>query len=176
MIKIGLVGAGVVGVGALVAMLSGQPEDRIRPDPKLTPGAVVDVPFDEMCKPGYAARVRHFDRFVRNEAFRLYGLSNVDRRDYELDHLIPISLGGDPSDIKNIWPESRLTDPWNAEVKDMLEDVLHREVCAGKVGLAVAQWAIRTDWVEAYQLYVGSEPERLVFVNDRVIAVESVFK
>jgi len=143
-------------------MLSGRPEDRIRPDPKLTPGATVNVALNEMCVIGYAARVRHVDRELRNEAFRLYGLQSVDRRDYELDHLIPISLGGATNDIKNLWPESRLTEPWGAEVKDMLEDVLHREVCAGKVDLAVAQKAIRTDWVAAYEFYVGSEPEQLV--------------
>lgn len=151
----------VVGLGGFVVMLNTKPEEQLLPDPNLTPGAVVDVSLEELCVPGYAARVRRVDIAARKQAFRMYGLSNVDRRDYELDHLIPLSLAGS-NDIKNIWPESRITEPWNAEVKDTLEDVLHREVCAGRVRLGNAQWAIRTHWIQAYRIYVGSEPERFV--------------
>jgi len=151
----------VAGLSGLIVMLNAKPEDPLLPDPDLTPGAVVDVSLEEMCEPGYAARVRHVDSAARKQAFRMYGLSNVDRRDYELDHLIPLSLAGS-NDIKNIWPESRITEPWNAEVKDTLEDVLHREVCAGRVRLGNAQWAIRSHWIQAYRIYVGSEPERFV--------------
>lgn len=149
------------GLGGLIVMLNAKPEERLLPDPDLTPGSVVDVSLEEMCEPGYAARVRSVDSSERKQAFRMYGLSNVDRRDYELDHLIPVSLGGS-NDIKNIWPESRITEPWNAEVKDTLEDVLHREVCAGRERLGNAQWAIRTHWIQAYRMYVGLEPERFV--------------
>ena len=103
------------GLGGLIVMLNAKPEERLLPNPDLTPGAVVDVSLEEMCEPGYAARVRSVDSSKRKRAFRMYGLSNVDRRDYEIDHLIPVSLGGS-NDIKNIWPESRITEPWNAEV------------------------------------------------------------
>jgi hypothetical protein len=94
--------------------------------------------------------------------FVSYHLFNVDRRDYELDHLVPVSIGGAPGDPKNIWPQSRRTEPWNAEIKDTLEDVLHHEVCAGQVPLKEAQDAIRTDWIAAYKKYVGDEPMRFV--------------
>ena len=131
------------------------------PDPVLTPGAVVEVDQATMCKVGYAASVRHYDRGLRNRIFESYGLRDVDRRDYELDHLVPLSLGG-VDDVRNIWPESRKSEPWNAEVKDTLEDVLHREVCAGRVPLQEAQEAIRRDWIAAYEKYVGSTPRRFV--------------
>ncbi len=115
-----------------------------------------------MCQVGYAAGMRHYDRKLRNQVFESYGLVDVDRRDYELDHLIPISIGGASDDAKNLWPESRRTRPWNAEVKDTLKDVLHREVCAGRVPLKEAQDAIRTDWIAAYLKFMGSEPLRFV--------------
>ncbi len=40
-------------------------------------------------------------------------------------------------------------------MKDKLEDRLHALVCAGKVPLAVAQREIATDWIAAYQKYLG---------------------
>jgi hypothetical protein len=38
----------------------------------------------------------------------------------EMDHLIPLSLGGSNRQ-KNLWPQSEITEPWNAHVKDKLE-------------------------------------------------------
>jgi hypothetical protein len=143
-----------------------QPADAIRPDAALTPGAVEDVDPAVMCQVGYSASIRRYDWKLRNRVFESYHLFNVDRRNFELDHLVPISIGGAPNDPKNLWPQSRLTEPWTAEVKDALEDVLHREVCAGQVPLKEAQDAIRTDWIAAYKKYVGDEPERLV-VHER---------
>lgn len=60
--------------------------------------------------------------------------------DYEEDHLIPLELGGAPSDPANLWPE-----PWaDARLKDELESELRREVCAGRLSLSAAQEQIRT--------------------------------
>jgi len=42
-----------------------------------------------------------------------------------------------------------------AHTKDRLEDRLRKLVCAGKVPLATAQYEIATDWISAYNRYVG---------------------
>ena len=76
--------------------------------------------------------------------------------DYEVDHLISLELGGSNS-IKNLWPQSYLTQPWNAHVKDALENELHDEVCSGKVDLATAQHDIATDWIAAYKKYFHTD-------------------
>jgi hypothetical protein len=89
--------------------------------------------------------------------FREYGLIGVRTRDYEVDHLIPLSIGGS-NDLANLWPESRRTRPWNAGAKDALEERLHELVCFGGLDLRTAQEAIRTDWIAAYRRYVGREP------------------
>jgi len=157
-----ILGGVVFAMGGALWLAQARPDDLIRPDPALTPGAVVAVDQAELCQMGYAASVRHYDRDLRNRVFESYGLVDVDRRDYELDHLVPISLGGAPDDPRNLWPESRRTEPYNAEVKDTLEDVLHREVCAGDLPLKEAQDAIRKDWIAAYRKYVGPEPRRFV--------------
>jgi hypothetical protein len=64
--------------------------------------------------------------------------------DYEVDHLIPLSLDGSNS-IKNLWPQSTMTAPWNSYVKDGLERRLHNLVCAGKLDLKVAQQALASN-------------------------------
>jgi hypothetical protein len=75
--------------------------------------------------------------------------------DYEEDHLISLEIGGDPKDPKNLWPQPRHTTPYNASVKDTLENTLNNMVCSGQLSLATARQAIATDWVAAYRKYVG---------------------
>lgn len=59
--------------------------------------------------------------------------------DYEEDHLIPLELGGAPSNPKNLWPEPRA----QARRSDPLETKLKRQVCTGWMKLAQARVAIR---------------------------------
>lgn len=126
----------------------------ILPDPKLTPGSTFPVTRADVCVPGYSKKVRDVPVALKREVLRRYGVSPQDRRDYEIDHLIPLSIGGSNS-IRNLWPQSRKTSPWNAGKKDFLEDRLHKLVCSGAVDMAEAQKAISTNWIEAYRKYVG---------------------
>jgi hypothetical protein len=50
--------------------------------------------------------------------------------DYEVDHLLPLEVGGS-NDIKNRWPQptEKLGVPMGAHAKDRLENYLHRQVC-----------------------------------------------
>ena len=52
-----------------------------------------------------------------------YGVISQGSDDYEVDHLIPLELGG--SKLIKISGRSRRTSPWNAQVKDRLEGKLH---------------------------------------------------
>ncbi len=74
--------------------------------------------------------------------FAEYGLTNVNREDYEVDHLISLELGGS-NDIKNLWPEPLHDPAGNGAVdKDAIENQLHDMVCSGETTLADAQHAI----------------------------------
>jgi hypothetical protein len=106
--------------------------------------------------PAYAKSVRHVSGKVKAQVYREYGIAHHAAGEYEVDHLISLELGGS-NDIKNLWPESYRTEPWNAHVKDKLEDRLHALVCAGRLSLPEAQKAIATDWIAAYRRYVEAE-------------------
>ncbi|WP_018292122.1 HNH endonuclease domain-containing protein [Verrucomicrobium sp. 3C] len=131
-------------------------QSPILPDPKLTPGDTFPVSREDVCVPGYSKTVRDVPIALKREVLRRYGVPLADRRNYEIDHLIPLSLGGSNS-IRNLWPQSRRTQPWNAGKKDFLEDRLHKLVCSGRVDFAEAQKAIASNWIEAYRKYIGSD-------------------
>ena len=76
--------------------------------------------------------------------------------DFELDHLIPISLGGAPLDRRDLWLQPRRGQA-NADDKNVLAYVLWRLVCERRVPLATAQADISRDWTRAYQHYATPE-------------------
>jgi len=122
------------------------------PDPKMTPGATLPVATGDICVSGYSQKVRNVPADVKQQVYAEYGITSHQPGEYEVDHLISLELGGSNS-IKNLWPQSYLTQPWNAHVKDKLENEIHAEVCSGKVDLPTAQHDISTDWIAAYKKY-----------------------
>lgn len=75
-----------------------------------------------------------------------YGLPAASTARFELDHVIPIGVGGDPGAVANTAPE-----PWDgphgAHVKDRLEAKAHADLCAGRITLAAAQALfVRGQW------------------------------
>jgi hypothetical protein len=102
-----------------------------------------------------AKSVRHVSGKVKAAVYREYRIVHHASGEYEVDHLISLELGGS-NDIRNLWPESYRTEPWNAHVKDKLEDRLHALVCAGKMSLPDAQKAIAGDWKSAYRRWVAN--------------------
>jgi len=120
----------------------------ILPDPKLTPGDTFDVTAQDVCVPGYAKKVRAVPAWLKRQTYAEYGITQYKIGDYEVDHLIPLSLGGSNS-IRNLWLESTKTLPWNSYVKDALERKLHKLVCAGQLDLGTAQREISLNWIEA---------------------------
>ena len=56
-----------------------------------------------MCVPGYAKKVRAVPAWLKRQAYAEYGITQYKTGDYEVDHLIPLSLGGSNS-IHNLAP------------------------------------------------------------------------
>ena len=130
------------------------------PDPALTPGAInPDVTqmnvSRTVCVRGWTKTVRppaFYTNRLKNLQIRQYGYADTNPRDYEEDHLIPLSVAGNPTDPHNLWPEPRRSE-WNADRKDELEFALYMGVCHGQVSLYDAQRAFATNWIEAYKRY-----------------------
>ena len=126
------------------------------PNHTLTPGARDPAATKEkICTPGYTATVRNVPASVKRQVFAQYGLDPTSDL-FEVDHLISLELGGS-NDIKNLWPQSYTTQPWNAHMKDQLENTLHRMICANTITIDQAQKAIAGDWRKAYTQWVATK-------------------
>jgi hypothetical protein len=141
----------------LTRVILAQQPTPILPDAKLTPGDTFDVTAQDVCVAGYSKKVRAVPAWLKKQAYAEYGITQYKTGDYEVDHLIPLSLGGSNS-IRNLWPQSSKTLPWNSYVKDALERKLHNLVCAGELDLKTAQCEIASNWIEAYKKYVAKNP------------------
>ena len=125
----------------------------IRPDSTFTPGVVdPNATIDKICTVGYTKTVRHVTEAMKKKIFDFYVI-DPDSDKFEVDHLISLELGGS-NDIKNLWPESYTTTPYNARDKDVLENKLHKMVCDGEITLIKAQTEIAKDWIKAHQDYI----------------------
>jgi len=124
----------------------------IRPNPSLTPGDILTTDKQVVCRPGYSATVRHVTRDQINAVAAAYGVV-LGRALYEIDHLISLELGGS-NDTRNLWPEPYFG-PFNAHIKDTLENRLHKLVCDDRITIQEAQQAIAVDWIGALKKYGG---------------------
>jgi hypothetical protein len=121
----------------------------------LTPGAVLPIAVDELCRTVGVDNDPPVNLTTQQAVFKEYGLPNSSQLGYALDYLITPALGGS-DDIRNLWPQPS-SSTWNARVKDQLEDHLHELVCQGKVQLMTAQNEIATDWISAYKRYFNTD-------------------
>lgn len=126
------------------------------PDRRLTPGNLREVTRDDICAPGYTKRVREVPIRIRRRVYERYERRRENGICCELDHLIPLELGGSNRE-QNLWPEPYNV-LWNARAKDRLEGRLHKLVCDGSIDLATAQREIASDWIAAYRKYIGPMP------------------
>lgn len=133
------------------------------PDPAFTPGATDPAVTPQnlhatVCVKGYTARVRpdkEMTNRLKRAQMRQYRYTDANPQHYEEDHLIPLNIGGSPTDPKNLWPQPRFGE-WGADEKNDLEFVVYKMVCKGELTLPEAQQRIAHNWIEAYKAWVPS--------------------
>jgi hypothetical protein len=131
------------------------------PDHSCSPGSVfLGVPVATICQSGYTKTVRNVSVKLKKQIYANYGISYPEPSgSYELDHLVPLELGGDNT-AENLFPEAASPAPGFHE-KDVVENYLHESVCAGDISLAAAQEQIADNWVAVYDLLSSSTVSQL---------------
>jgi hypothetical protein len=127
--------------------VNGFPDPACTPgetDPKVTQNNIQST----ICVSGYTALVRPSTAYtdaLKVQQIREYGYSDTNAADYEEDHFVPLEIGGNPTDPRNLWPELGPS----PNPKDRVEDELRRLVCSNKMTLADARQRIRSNWKTA---------------------------
>ena len=119
------------------ALLAAAPVQAQSLNPAVNQGNIAST----VCKQGWATKQR--PSYAWSHALKIKLLPKGHRLgEYQLDHLIPIEIGGAVTDRKNLWMQ-----PINdALVKDVQENRLHDAVCAGTMTLAEAQAEMLKTW------------------------------
>lgn len=137
------------------------PED-LYPNPEFTPGVtnpeVTQANIHQtICLSGWTTSVRPKTPYTNNlktEGIKQYGYNDPKLEDYEEDHFVPLEVGGNPTNPKNLWPEPYDTKvsgkTMGARQKDKVEDLLEKQVCDGTISLKEAQKQITSDWYKIY--------------------------
>jgi len=119
-------------------------EEALPINPAVTQATI----FDTICIHGWTRTVRPYVstmKSIKRDMLAAIGEPIEHRNRYELDHKIPLALGGDPLDRRNL--ALQLID--EAREKDAVEVCLSALVCQGRIGLDEAQEAIWSDWRKA---------------------------
>jgi hypothetical protein len=102
-------------------------------NPEITQGNLKST----ICRPGYTKTIRPKVSYT-NAIKRKWLYPETNLRDYELDHVVPLGIGGHPSNHGNLFLQS-----WEgkcgARVKDVDESRWHRRLCGGQVTLKQAR-------------------------------------
>jgi hypothetical protein len=137
-----------------------QNNGKFIPDPACTPGAINPSITEAMLKnPAFRTGCIRNEATTETQKTTTYGWYKIphptsntgETQTCELDHLIPLYLGGADT-LDNIWPQCgpntvALDDRYFKE-KDKVEYYLGQQVREGKMDLAKAQQGIATDWTQ----------------------------
>ena len=147
---------------ALVLVPNIAPAQAFIPDNDRTPGTlnphVMQANIAEtICVPGWTATVRPPSSYTnRLKVMQLRELHLSGKaKDYEEDHVVPLCIGGHPTDHRNLWPQPR-EGKWAAKFKDQLEASVCRAVCRGAITLEEGQAIfLQPDWTKEYERFFG---------------------
>ncbi|HVH53605.1 MAG TPA: hypothetical protein VNA32_05660 [Actinomycetota bacterium] len=118
--------------------------------PGATNPAVTEANIHQtICVTGWTVTIRppvSYTSALKRRQMAGIGLTNPAL--FEEDHRVPLEVGGAPTDPANLYPE-----PWDgahgARAKDLIENRVRADVCAGRMTLAQGQAVFLGDfWTE----------------------------
>ena len=134
---------------------------QARPDPVLTPGAIRTSDATELCAKSFRTKKwRIATEETKKKVCANYGVKDCPHRGKEeLDDLVALEIGGENVE-GNLWVQMAP----EYHFKDKLENTLKTLVCSQPTPelknsvLVEVQQEIRTNWVTAYEKYIGPLP------------------
>jgi hypothetical protein len=140
-----MTGAATLAVATLLALTGPATAFTRAPVPGAVDPAITQANVHAtVCRLGYTKAVRPSKEWLQALKHRLLIEQHLPGKiqDYELDHLIPLGIGGAPRDLANLWLQT-----WpEARAKDDDELGLFRAVCSGRMTLGEAQRRILEQW------------------------------
>jgi hypothetical protein len=102
-------------------------------NPDVTPATISTT----ICVSGYSSKIRPPTSYTNPLKYTLLAQGHLPGKvsDYQLDHMISLSVGGSPRDLRNLWMEP-IT---QAHRDDALEARWHHRICGGGWGLRYTQ-------------------------------------
>jgi hypothetical protein len=94
------------------------------PNSRCTPGQSVGESVQTICAHNYSEGARRVSQSLKDRIYAAYGLMRQPRGTYQIDHLVPISVGG-ANTPSNLWPEPAPS----YHAKDALEHGAWRVLC-----------------------------------------------
>jgi len=104
----------------------------------------------DICVSGYTSNVRRVTSKTAQQVYNNYGVNSRVTGEYEMDHIIPLELGGD-NEIANLYPQPQLPLP-GFKQKDKVENCFHRMVCNNELDIQKAQLIMSTDWTQGIEI------------------------
>ena len=128
------------------------------PDPALTPGAIASSDPAVVCaRQSYSRQHRQTTYAMKVAVYRRYGIVRAGR-DFEVDHRVPLALGGADT-LANLWPQEGWFSP-SYHDKDRLETRVWLMVCRERTMTLTEGQALflAPDWREGYRQLFGKFP------------------
>ena len=127
-------------------------ETIIYPNFSMTPGEVGTDNLTDICLNYYSKLLVAVPDDTVSAVYKEYNITSHKLHEYEIDHFIPIALGGD-NNLSNLWPEPKLYPGY--QEKDFVQLYLRNQVCSGNLSLEEARADITNDW---FSLFIKIHP------------------
>lgn len=120
-----------------VAIVTTSLEFPFTPDSEKTTGSLCSASNPDFERYRYEERIpycgRNVDREMKDKVYDAYGVPRGCRKDYTIDHFIPLSIGGTNS-FNNLWPEHKSI----KFLRQNLENDLYKQISKGEISQAEA--------------------------------------